>query len=277
LTNRLNLTDLFSITGLPRSALAAFLNLDNATISRLADGRRPWRPNEMERARAFFEVVPDGCGPLVKKLRRREVRALIGPILAGHLVNNGHSRAFDIPLRALSNGAIELRSDQIVALCGKFGVDLARLVEGRGVGFVAWQGDEASLVNYDGARVRASRRAPVFSAQSPKPNLLRIDPSIEALRRPAGRIGICEPMTVVDDRLEPRYRRGEIIYIDTLGHECQHGDDVVISMKDGAPNEVGRLLANRAEDVLIEGSSLETIVVAKHLVLEMRRISFIEK
>lgn len=264
----------FDRTGLPRSALAAFLGLDNATISRLADGRRSWKPSEREKAHSFFGVVPDGLGALVRRLRRREVRLLIGPILADGLVGAGHKVAFAISLRALSEGMLELRADQIVALCRKFDVDLAHLIAGQGMRKEPWPGDKLTLVNYENAcwqsdvRARSSEGSDRSGKRSRRANTAQQDPSF--------RIALCEPLIVMDDELEPRYRCGETIYIDVSGRECRHGDDVVILLSEG-DSVIGTLSANGPQKILLDTPKRGRVEIPAAGIVAMRRISFTER
>ncbi|UQR62990.1 hypothetical protein LRP30_40705 [Bradyrhizobium sp. C-145] len=268
----------FERTGLPRTALAAFLGLDNALISRLSDGRRSWKPHEYKRARSFFDLVPQGSGPLVKRLRRRDTRQLIGPTLAEALINLGHRAAFGILFRAVSEGAAELRADQIVALCRKFNIDLAHLMTGRGIRMGAWPGDELTLINYEEACRRDEGNAFANSdVGGDRKRSRRAKVAKFADRESlADRITACEPFIVMDDELEPRYRRGETIYIDGSARECRYGDDVVMS-RDGGDAVIGMLSAADSETVLIETPSRGRISVPVAEIVSMRRISFTER
>lgn len=86
-------------------------------------------------------------------------------------------------------------------------------------------------------------------------------------------------MPLTDNNLEPRYRRGEILYIDQPGRECRYGDDVVVISQDGERAEtVIGMLATTGQDVtLIETPNGRFISIPTASIRSLRRISFTER
>lgn len=80
----------------------------------------------------------------------------------------------------------------------------------------------------------------------------------------------------MDDELEPRYRRGEIIYIDASGRECRHGDDVFIQRSEGG-SVIGTLSANGPQEVVLDMPKRGRVAIPATGIVVMRRISFTER
>lgn len=277
-----NLENAFLRSGLPRSALAAFLGLDNALVTRLARGQRPWKAVELKRAEVFFALVPDGYGPSVSRMRRRETRLLATRTLGEALVKKGHRAAFGVALRSAAEGTVELRADQVIALCRKFGIDLDDLVVRQKVTKGKWPADGKPVEAYEEAcrDFVGKRGLPAKPTRSSATtNTLGLDVHHGSRDDRLARIASCDAMPLTDNSLEPRYRRGETLYIDQPGRECRYGDDVVVISqgKESLETVIGMLVTTGQAVTLIETPKGKSIGVPTASIRSLRRISFTER
>lgn len=76
---------------------------------------------------------------------------------------------------------------------------------------------------------------------------------------------------------EPRYRRGETILVEPPEHGFRHGDDVVIELEGEGAFEVGRLLIEGREKLVIEHPRRGNISIERVAIRSTRRIAFVAR
>ena len=80
----------FTRTGLPKSALASYLGVDNAAISRTISGERHLSPDETDLTHAFFSIVPEntpeGMTDAIRNLRATKTREAASLMLSRWLL-----------------------------------------------------------------------------------------------------------------------------------------------------------------------------------------------
>ena len=125
------IADEFRRTRLPKGALAAYLGVDPAAVTRAAKNPNYWSDGQLADARAFFSVVPPkadaGYVDAVRRLRLPDVRARASTALGRWLTGHGiRPQASAHPLDACMLG-VALRADQIVALAQVLAIPLPKL------------------------------------------------------------------------------------------------------------------------------------------------------
>ncbi|MEH2470380.1 hypothetical protein V1281_000375 [Nitrobacteraceae bacterium AZCC 2161] len=286
----------FERTGLAKGAFASLLGFDRALVTRLLQGRRSWKPGEAVTARAFFALVPKGIDQrfrdAVRQLTRNDRLARVAKAITA----DPEARRM-LGERPQGGGAM-LRADQVVHLCRIGKIDLPELVAR---GRVVLEKQEARLALFDptadetyaraaageflgwkGARspdvpVAAFLRSSTVDHETAQPDARggrTLQPGSEIDRT---NLNTCTALVVADGSLEPRYRRGETILVEPPEHGFRHGDDVVIELEGEGAFEVGRLLIEGREKLVIEHPRRGNISIERVAIRSTRRIAFVAR
>jgi len=284
----------FIRTGLPKSAFAGYLGIDNAAVSRIVSGERPLGPAETELARSFFSIVParapDSLIDAIRRLRSTKIRQAAGVMLSGWLlerISPNDSTEVD-RFVAVATQKETLRADQIVALGRLLEIDVAGLVQGFGIRRHSGDGTipESLLVALHHAAARwavdggkayrfeqGSNETTVPAPSSSKTNFVTLQPA-----DPAGvEIAACIPYLIPDNSYAPRFEQGQTIFIDPSS-EPRKGDYVAatirVSNADDVKAVLGKLLYVSRDQVGIEAARNTRVEVSKGDLTELRRITF---
>lgn len=283
----------FIRTGLPKSAFAGYLAIDNAAVSRISSGERPLSQEETALARAFFSVVseraPESSTDAIRRLRSTKIRETAGVALSSWLVeriDHRDSNALDL-FAPVAAGTSTLRADQIVALCRMLQLDVVGLIQGFGVrslhadasvppDLVAAVDRAATEWIRDGVPYRLARRpaateAPRLSAS--KTRFVTLQPADPA----DDELGAYTPYLIPDDSYAPRFEQGQTIFLDA-GSEPRKGDFVAAVIKDSKSENLqavlGKLLYVSRDQIGIDAARSNRVEVPRDRVTELRRIAF---
>jgi hypothetical protein len=284
----------FIRTGLPKSAFAGYLGIDNAAVSRIVSGERPLGPEEAELARAFFSIVseraPESLKDAIRRLRSTKIREASGVMLSSWLLERiGPKDSAGIDLLApIAAQKATLRADQIVALCRMLEIDVTGLVQGFGVrsrlGESVAPRDLLAALNHEATRwVRDGSMPYRFDRRSDTttpPCLAASKTSFVTLQPadPAGdELAACIPYLIPDDSYAPRFEQGQTIFLDART-EPRKGDYVAAVVKDSNSEEVkavlGRLLYVSRDRIGISSARSIRLEVPRGDVTDLRRIAF---
>jgi hypothetical protein len=291
----------FEDTGLPKGALASMLRFDRALVTRLLEGRRAWKPGEAITARAFFALVPQGIDErfrdAVRQLTRSNTLARVMEVLT------------DDPRSPRMLGgqkdAIGLRADHVVHMCRIAKIDLPELVARDRV---VTENSRLRLALFDPAvdqmyaRAAAGeflkQRAGAADTQWPAATDVTIaasaaTPTIDSEVSQSGefdkatlqpgaeidrvKLDRCTALVVAHASLEPRYRRGETILVEPVENGFRYGDDLVIELAEKGKFEVGRLLIEGRDELVIELPRGGSLSIDRRSIRSTRRIAFVAR
>lgn len=279
----------FVRTGLPRSALAAYLGLDNAAVSRLSRGERVFGSEELQLARSFFSIVPqtERPDPGIRKLRTTRIRErasaeLVRVMRVLPAWCEGNTQVRDLIGRG-GQEQVVLRADQIVALSRCVGLSVDALLQrdwdpkklekislDLDKAAQRWASESVAKLAYDISR--GANRAPKH--QSPvkqRPIFLR--PAEDRLDR----FKKCLAYVIPDDSLTPWFGRGQIIYLEEPA--APRKDDYIAILMSaereiGAKALIGKFIYRSRQLVCIQLANGEEQEIEENRITEIRRIAF---
>ncbi|WP_029077484.1 S26 family signal peptidase [Bradyrhizobium sp. th.b2] len=282
----------FARSGLPKSALASYLGVEKAAVSRAVSGERQLNREDTDLAHAFFSIVPpdapESLTEAIHRLRSTKVREAAGLMLSRWLlerVDEGDiaSRDFFGPVASQNT---TLRADQIVALCRLLGIDFGELVQGFGVRSRNNLAPPRNLLDaLQSEAERWPRRGTVpyqfdRNSEASPPRLATSKTRFVTLQPadPSGEdLTSCVPYLIPDDSYAPRFEQGQTIYLDAYS-EPRKGDYVAVVIKDSNSWEVkavlGRLLYVSRDQIGLESLKNTRTEVPRSDVSEFRRIGF---
>ncbi|MET4091028.1 hypothetical protein [Bradyrhizobium sp. S3.5.5] len=283
----------FARSGLPKSALASYLGVEKAAVSRAVSGERQLNREDTELALAFFSIVPpdapESLTEAIHRLRSTKVREAASLMLSRWLlerIDEGDFASRDFFEPVASQNA-SLRTDQIVALCRVLGIDEAELVQGFGVrsrsnlspsrNLLDALQSEAERWPRTGGGIpyqfdRSSKASPprLPASKTSFVTLQPAEPSDEDLSS-------CVPYLIPDDSYAPRFEQGQTIFLDAHS-EPRKGDYVAAVFKDSNSEEMkavlGRLLYVSRDKIGIESLKSSRTELPRHDVTDLRRIAF---
>lgn len=283
----------FVRTGLPKSALASYLDIESTAVSRAISGERQLNREDTDRAQAFFSIVPadapESLTQAIHRLRSTKVREAAGLMLSRWLlerIDEGDTAALDF-FGPVASQTATLRTDQIVVLCRVLGIDEADLVQGFGV---RTRHDlELPRNLLDALQTEAERwprpggGLPYQFDRSSKESLPRLPASKTSFvtlqpADPSGEdLSSCDPYLIPDDSYAPRFEQGQTIFLDARA-EPRKGDYVAAFFKDSNSEAVkavlGRLLYVSRDQIGIESLKSSRMEVPRREVTDLRRIAF---
>lgn len=281
----------FSKTGLPRTALAEYLGLDNAAVSRIARGDRHLTTEETRLAQAFFSVVASESdssvfGPAVRRLRASSVRERVGREIARWAHTHEHDASLDRLLIPVEQGKIVLRADQIIALCRSEGLNLTTLVQDGRIDEPP--SDSRWSMSIEEASRNWAKIAHIDSTYeigrgvNPQPREARpLEKSAFVLRMGEERLDAfrsCTPFVVPDNSLAPQFEQGQTIYLEDRRSEPRKGDYVAILLSNESDPEqkavVGRFLYMSRDLIGIESPGKSAQEIPRQAIHGLRRIAF---
>jgi hypothetical protein len=281
----------FARSGLPKSALASYLGLENATVSRAISGERQLSREHSDLSHAFFSIVPEDAPEsltdAIHRLRSTKVREAAGLMLSRWLLERIDGRDFATRelFGSIASQSTTLRTDQIVALCRLLMIDVSCLVQGFGVRS-PWDSLPADLLAaLNSEAERWSRQGAIpyqfdrrLDASAPrlapsKTNFVTLQPA-----DPAGDdLSSFTPYLIPDDSYAPRFEQGQTIFLD-VHSEPRKGDYVAAVIKDSNSEEMkavlGRLLYVSRDQIGLESLKNIRTEVPRSDVTEFRRIAF---
>jgi hypothetical protein len=284
----------FTRTGLPKSALASYLGVDNAAISRTISGERHLSPEETDLTQAFFSIVAqdtqEGMTDAIRNLRSTKTREAASLMLSKWLVeriNPLHPELIALLEPVVAQDST-LRTDQIVALCRVLEIDVFGLVQGYDVRSRRWpehggSEDVLALLRSEAQRWVRPGRVPyqfdravetaVPRLSAAKTNFVTLQPA-----DPAGdELNSCIAYLIPDDFFAPRFEQGQTIFLDA-NTEPRKGDYVAAVVKDSNSEDtkavLGKLLYVSRDQIGIEYSRNNRVEVARREVTDLRRIAF---
>lgn len=283
----------FARTGLPKSALANYLGVDNAAISRTIHGERQLSPGEIDLAHAFFSIVPEDAPEshtdAIRRLRSTKIRDAVGLVLSRWLLERLAPNDFtshDL-FGAVASLKATLRVDQIVGLCRMFEIDVFGLVQGYGVRSRRWEvhGSRELLVELKREASRWSRQgtipyqfdrspeAPSPRASASKKKFVTLQPAHPTSDDLSSYVAYLIP----DDSGAPRFEQGQTIFLD-VHSEPRNGDYVAALVRDQNSDDaravLGRLLYVSRDQIGIEAPRSNRTEVLRRDVADLRRIAF---
>jgi hypothetical protein len=287
----------FARTGLPKSALAGYLGIDNAAISRTLSGERQMSSEESDLARAFFSIVPEDAPEsltdAIQRLRSTKTREAASLMLSKWMlerlspINPSHEVLGTLLEKVAAQNAT-LTTDQIVALCRLLEIDVFGLVQGYGVRSrrrIESGGPEDLLAELQSRARRwvQNRGAPyqfdrTSETRAPRPtatktNFVTLQPADIA----GDELASCIPYLIPDDSYAPRFEQGQTIFLDARS-EPRKGDYVAAVMKDSNSEDVkavlGRLLYVSRDQIGISSPRSIRLEVPRRDVTHLRRIAF---
>ena len=284
----------FIRTGLPKSALASYLGVDNSAISRTISGERHLSPEETDLTHAFFSIVqenaPEASTDAIRNLRTTKTREAASLMLSKWLlerVDPRHSALVTL-LQSVVAQELTLRADQIVAICRLLKIDVHGLVQGYDVRSLRWaehDGSEDLLAQLKSEAQRWVRQGAIpyqfdrsADASAPrlapsKMNFVILQPADPA----SDDLSTLVPYLIPDDSCAPRFEQGQTIFLDAHS-EPRKGDYVAAVIKDSNSGEVkavlGRLLYVSRDQIGIETLKKNRSEVPRCDVTEFRRIAF---
>ncbi len=243
----------FNRTGLPKAALAAYLGLDNAAVSRIMNGERAISTEEEGLTRGFFSTVAPAADAnerdAIHRLRSTKIRDVVSLALAKWLIAKANQqRPGNMPdpkeetfLTLISDVAAQnssLRADQIVALCRLLGISLGELLRGNGVHARNKYNDDCPVPIFTELEAAARRWAQPgsvpyqfhrpWNAPRPRPIEDRIHSVLLQLAEPdLDELASCVPYLIPDNSNAPRFEQGQTIYVDQRS-EPRRGEYVAI-------------------------------------------------
>jgi hypothetical protein len=288
----------FSRTGLPKSALAGYLGIDNAAVSRIINGERQLSTDEEGLVRAFFSIVPsDTDGSLteaIHRLRSTKIREAASFTLAKWLLERTHRSQDGLQdrlqpkLLSVTAQNSSLRADQIVALCRLLRINVGELVRGNGVNASNFY-DGGRPPNILGELEKEARRwnegASIpyqfdrsFNAPLPRAGGTRIN---SVMLQPAeiarDELAFCTPYLIPDNSHAPRFEQGQTIYVDERS-DPRKGDYVAVVLSDPQPDiakaVLGKLLYVSRETVGILSARNARVELSRAEVGAVRRIAY---
>jgi hypothetical protein len=290
----------FARTGLPKSALAGYLGIDNAAISRTLSGERQMSSEESELARAFFSIVPEDAPEsltdAIQRLRSTKTREAASLMLSKWMLEranpiewiNPSHEALATLLKKVAAQNATLATDQIVALCRLLEVNVFALVQGYGVRSRRWPergGPEDPLaelqskarrwIQNGGIPYQFDRTSEALAPRPPatKTNFVTLQPADVA----GDELASCIPYLIPDDSYAPRFEQGQTIFLDARS-EPRKGDYVAAVMKDSNSDDVravlGRLLYVSRDQIGISSPRSIRLEVPRRDVTDLRRIAF---
>jgi hypothetical protein len=267
----------FSRTGLPKSALAGYLGLDNAAVSRTIAGERAMSADESDFARAFFSIVPEDASEdqidAIRRLRSTKVREMAALALSELLlekVKSRHGPALnELPpekaedpwgslmalLQRVASRSATLTADQIVAICRLLEIEIGALIAGKARirypdEFVRRGVILAELQSAARRWVKGREPAYQFDRKT-EPTAPRTSTSkanfitLQQAETTDNDLTSCTAYLIPDDSYAPRFEQGQTIFL-ASDSEPRKGDYVAALMKDSTSSDVravlGRLL-----------------------------------
>lgn len=284
----------FTRSGLPKSALASYLGVDNAAISRTISGERHLSPEETDLAYAFFSIVsesaPETLTDAIRNLRATKTRQAASLMLSRWLlekVDPLHSELVMLLEPVVAQDST-LRTDQIVALCRVLEIDVYSLVQGYGVRSRRWPEhggpeDPLALLRSEAQHWVQRGRIPYQFDRSVEPSVPRLSAAKTNFvtlqpADPAGdELTSCIAYLIPDDSFAPRFEQGQTIFLDAHA-EPRKGDYVAAVVKDSNSEDtkavLGRLLYVSRDQIGIESSRSNRVEVSRREVTDLRRIAF---
>ncbi|SIO47582.1 hypothetical protein SAMN05443247_05932 [Bradyrhizobium erythrophlei] len=287
----------FRRTGLPRSALARYLDRQNPVVSLIASGDRQVTAEEADLIRSFFSIVPPNASPeftsAVEVLKSTKLRKRIGiDLLRGFerdasQVGPGLAWSLASLLEPLNERTSILRADQIVAICRIAWLDLGSVTGGARAGVIVqgqrkrlddalselnasaklWMTDCGSPRAYEFDRGGRFEPIPVRTQNIQKAGLQFIDSSIFDL-------GKCTGFIVVDDNAKPFFVKGQTIFVSHT--KPQPGDLVAVINEQelsGDTAVIGKLAYESSDAIAIDTARGQQ-KLEKTSYLQVRRIDF---
>lgn len=279
----------FVETGLPRTALAEYLGLDNAAVSRIARGDRPLTTEENKLAEAFFSVTVSYRAPeIVRRLRAYSVRERVGREIVRWAFAEPRKpldESVEPLLRQVDQGKIILRADQIVAICQREDLSLKELIEDGRIDESRSRKQERSIEELsqfwkDIAHITCAYE--VGRGVNPKPKEKSpLAKSAVVLRLGSERLDAfraCTPFVVPDNSLTPQFEQGQTIYLEDRRSEPRKGDLIAVFLSDESEPEqkavVGRFLYMSRDAVGIAAPGERTQEIDRSTIRGLRRIAF---
>lgn len=290
--------DEFARTGLPKSALAEYLGLDNAAVSRVISLERQMTSDEIGLARAFFSIVPKGVSEdeheAIQRLRSVKIRDTAALTLAEFLVANvrlargGPDEEILVALvLKVASRTASLSADQIVALCRLFKIEVGGLIRGR-ISSDVLRSIEGSRIDVltelrAQARLWANEREPIYEFdRKAEPTIPRVSAKTNVITlQPAGLttddLTKCESFLIPDDSYAPRFEQGQTIFLD-VNCEPRKGDYVAAVLSD--PNSeaikamLGKLIFVGRDTIGISSAKNIRAEIPLTEVASLRRITY---
>lgn len=290
----------FRRTGLPRMALARYLERHKPVISLIARGERHVSAEEAELIRSFFSVVPPSPDAqfvaAVESLKSTKVRSSVGLDLVRWFAQSPEpppnyelAGSFIELLKPVSERRGILRADQIVAICRVANIDLVALCEGlgatqdrrsepriRAADAVSALDESAEVWRRQHGNVRKYEftRGGVFEPASGQKQDVR-PAALQVAKSSIADFSECEGFLLIDDKAKPFFEAGQTIFMSRT--KPQRGDFVAAVMNDekpsGATAIIGRL-AYDSQDAIAVDTAHGQQKLDKKSYLELRRIDF---
>jgi hypothetical protein len=292
----------FGRSGLPKHALAGMLSVTKAVITRLVQGTRHLDVGETITARAFFALVPKDVDAAYRNAVRQLAKSVTLADVADALVAYRNLESeFGLQIKS---PATELRADSIVYACRIGRIDLERLVRTlRLVPEIDPQRLKAFDPSIDAEYRRANEGEFLDRARtSPTPKLYSTPASYDRYRPPLESQTIsaasvqsdrsfpilpgtsvdfslaktCSNWVIMDDSLEPRYRKGEKILTTPSTAGYRHGDDVMVETTDQNV-KIGQILFEGRDELVIKHPQQGRISIPRSALLTVSRIAFVAR
>jgi hypothetical protein len=287
----------FDRTGLPKNALAGMLSVTKAIVTRLVQGTRKLDPGEAITTRSFFALVPSKIDrPFLQAVRQLIKSDKLAEVAKALVAYPDLESEFGL---MIESPVSELRADTIVYACRIGRIDLEHLVRSSRV-----VKEEDRLKTFDPSvdevygkankgfylerkrtspaprlhsRRASERDAPLLgsratSASSIQPE--RLSPILPGTSVDFSLAETCSNWVVMDDSLQPRYRKGEMILAAPATAGFRHGDDVMVETTDQGV-KIGQVMFESRDELVIEHPGQGRMSIPRSALLAVNRIAFV--
>jgi hypothetical protein len=291
----------FRRTGLPRTALARYLERHKPVVSLIARGERQISAEEANLIRSFFSVVPPTPDShfvaAVEGLKSTKLRTTVGLDLVRwfkRVPDQWPPHYYELAgsflklLKPVSEHSGILRADQIVAICRVAKIDLVALCGGHGAKedlhgerlivsadalAALHKAAELWMRKYGNVKKYEFERGGFESVAGQDQNAQVA--SLQVAESSISAFSGCEGFLLADDRAKPFFERGQTIFVSRT--TPRRGDLVAVMMKDdklGVPAAVIGRLAYDSPDAVAVDTARGQKKLEKKSDLELRRIDF---